>query len=87
MISDYLRRLREIVGRELLVLPSVTAAVLDDDRRILLVRVADRDRWVLPGGAVDPDERCLDAVVRETREEAGVLYQVFRTGTQSRKGS
>jgi 8-oxo-dGTP pyrophosphatase MutT (NUDIX family) len=77
-ISDYLRRLREIVGHELLVLPSVTAAVFDADERILLVRVADRGLWVLPGGSVDPDESPTDAVVRETREEAGLDVEPVR---------
>ena len=71
-ISDYLGRLREKIGHDLVFVPSVTALVLDDRRRLLLLRHSNGDVWVAPGGAVDPDERPADAVVREVREEAGL---------------
>jgi 8-oxo-dGTP pyrophosphatase MutT (NUDIX family) len=46
------------------------AAILNAGGRVLLVRENyDRRRWGFPGGAVEPDESPLDAVVRETREE------------------
>jgi ADP-ribose pyrophosphatase YjhB (NUDIX family) len=46
------------------------AAILDAGGHVLLVRENyDRRRWGFPGGAVEPDESPLDAVVRETREE------------------
>jgi 8-oxo-dGTP pyrophosphatase MutT (NUDIX family) len=70
-ISPYLRRLREKVGHEFILMPSVAALVRDADGRVLLVRHVE-GRWQLPGGAVDPDERPDDAVRREAREEAGV---------------
>ena len=71
-ISDYLRTLRARVGTSLLVVPSVTGLVFDDDGRVLLVRHANGGVWLLPGGAVDPDEAPQDAVVREVWEETGL---------------
>jgi 8-oxo-dGTP pyrophosphatase MutT (NUDIX family) len=71
VISPYIRRLRERVGHELLVLPSVTVLPRDDEGRILLVRLADGG-WATIGGSVEPDEAPADAAVREAREEAGV---------------
>lgn len=68
-MSQYLQRLRSVVGRELLVLPSVTGIVFDDDNRILLVRQADVGVWSTPGGSIDPNETPADAVVREVWEE------------------
>ena len=75
-ISNYARRLRAKVGNELLLMPSVTALVFDESRRVLLVRPMHRENvWVAPGGAVDPDEQPQDAVVREVWEETGLLVE------------
>lgn len=57
----------------------VGAIVLDDSGRILLIR---RGRppgaglWSLPGGRVEPGETPHAAVVRETREETGLVVTV-----------
>ena len=75
-MSDYVRRVRAKMGNEFLLMPSVTALVFDEQRRVLLVRPSHRDRvWVAPGGAVDPDEQPQDAVVREVWEETGLLVE------------
>jgi 8-oxo-dGTP pyrophosphatase MutT (NUDIX family) len=71
-ISPYLRRLREAVGHELLLVPSVAVLVWDEDGRLLLVREAETGRWQTIGGAIDPDESPREAALRETLEEAGV---------------
>lgn len=48
------------------------ACTVDGSGRILMVRHERLGviRWELPGGHVDPDESVVEAVVRETREEA-----------------
>jgi ADP-ribose pyrophosphatase YjhB (NUDIX family) len=68
-MSDYVRRLREQIGHDFMLMPSVAVLIRDDDGRVLLVRHVE-GRWQLPGGAVDPDERPEDAARREAREEA-----------------
>lgn len=58
--------------------PDVTvAAVVERDGRFLMVEEIVRGVRVLnqPAGHVDPGERLLDAVVRETREETGWLIR------------
>lgn len=71
-IAPYLRRLRQLVGHDLLVVPSVAVIPTDAEGRLLLVRNIDTGDWQTIGGAVEPDESPQDAAVRETREEAGV---------------
>jgi 8-oxo-dGTP diphosphatase len=58
------------------VAPSVFVAVRAPDDRLLLVRRCDSGAWELPGGRVDVGESALEAAVRETAEEAGVLVVV-----------
>jgi 8-oxo-dGTP pyrophosphatase MutT (NUDIX family) len=74
-ISDYVRRIRSRIGNDFLLMPSVTALVVDADGRVLLVRPPRRDVWVAPGGAVDPNETPQDALVREVWEETGLLVE------------
>jgi ADP-ribose pyrophosphatase YjhB (NUDIX family) len=54
----------------------VECAVFDDDGRVLLSRRGDLNVWNLPGGRLDNGERLEEAVVREVREETGVIIQV-----------
>ena len=46
--------------------------VYRESGELLLVRHDGVDRWVLPGGGVDPDESFREAAERELAEEAGV---------------
>ncbi|MDG4768311.1 NUDIX domain-containing protein [Solwaraspora sp. WMMD406] len=55
---------------------AVTAFVLDEDDRVLLIRRTDNDLWALPGGAQDFGEYIAETAVRETKEEAGVDIEV-----------
>jgi ADP-ribose pyrophosphatase YjhB (NUDIX family) len=70
--DGHLASVRAILGSHLLVVPGVASAVLDVEERLLLMRHAESGRWVLPGGAVEPDEQPAAAAVRETREETGL---------------
>ena len=40
-----------------------------------MVRQRDGDVWSTPGGAIEPDESPVDAVVREAWEETGLLVE------------
>ena len=70
-MSDYVRGLREKIGNDFLLMPSVAALIRDGDGRILFVQHVE-GRWQLPGGAVDPGERPAEAMQRECLEEAGI---------------
>lgn len=47
-----------------------------DAGRVLLVRHSTLDRWVQPGGHVEPRETPDEAAIREVREETGVSMRV-----------
>ncbi len=75
-ISPYVRHLRERIGHELLLLPSVALLPWDETGRLLLVREAQTGQWQTLGGAIEPDESPLEAAVREAAEEAGVVVRI-----------
>ena len=55
--------------------PTASAAILDDEGRILLSRRAvdpAAGKWDLPGGFLEEGEHPLECLHRELREEAGV---------------
>ncbi|MFF7634249.1 NUDIX hydrolase [Kitasatospora sp. NPDC008050] len=59
------------------VVPSVTAVVVDDSGRLLLIHKTDNDLWALPGGGHDIGESVSDTVIREVREETGIDVEVL----------
>ncbi len=75
-ISPYLRDLRERVGHDLVLLPSVAVLIRDDDDRLLLMRSTDRGTWQTIGGSVDPEESAWDAARREALEESGLRVRL-----------
>lgn len=70
---QFILDLRARVGHERLWLPGVTAVVLNDDGRVLLVRRADNDLWTLVTGCLEPGEQPAVGAVREVAEEAAVV--------------
>jgi len=77
-ISEYLKNLREHVGADLLLVPSVSAVLFDEYDRVLLARHAEKDQWATLGGSIDPNESPANAIVREVWEEATLLVEPMR---------
>ena len=65
---------------------AVRAVVLDIGGRMLLFHTHDPDHpdlgawWELPGGGIDSGETYVEAVVRELREETGIVADPARIG-------
>jgi 8-oxo-dGTP pyrophosphatase MutT (NUDIX family) len=57
-------------------IPAVNVIVSDEQGRILLIRRTDNGNWAVPGGAIDLGESMVQAAVRETLEETGIVCEV-----------
>ena len=78
---SYILQLRQHHGHDLLLLPGVSAVVLDgEDERPAdpPVRRSDTGRWSLPAGIVEPGEQPARTMVRELAEEACIVARVDR---------
>jgi len=71
-ISDYLRKLRQKIGNDVVMVPAVTAIIFNSIGEVLLQRAADDGKWYTIGGALDPGENPADGAVREVLEETGL---------------
>ena len=57
---------------------TVAAIIKNDEDKILLTRrnvEPFKGQWCLPGGHIDVDEKALDAVIREVKEETGLEFE------------
>lgn len=72
-MSDYYKKLREKVGKELIFMPSVAGIVRNDLGEILLQNKGNGEKWSLPAGAIELGEAPAEAVVREVWEETGLF--------------
>jgi ADP-ribose pyrophosphatase YjhB (NUDIX family) len=55
-----------------------SAAIFDEQGRILLTRRADNGQWCLPGGRMESGESAAEACEREVFEETGLNVRVKR---------
>jgi ADP-ribose pyrophosphatase YjhB (NUDIX family) len=52
---------------------SVAGAVVRDDGKVLCIRRQDNGHWEPPGGVLELGERIHDGLIREVREETGLI--------------
>lgn len=63
-----------------------TDAVIQKSEHILLVRRADTGQWSIPGGFVDANETSTEGMIREVREETGLVVPEDARITQTYRG-
>ena len=66
------------LGKEGQIRLGCSAAILDEDGRILLTRRTDNGQWCLPGGRMESGESAAEACEREVFEETGLNVRVKR---------
>ncbi len=86
-MSLYYKKIREQLGHELILIPSV-AAVIKNGQGDILFQYPGGEYWSLPAGAIEPGETPEEAVIREVWEETGLKVRVKKQkGYLEGKGS
>jgi 8-oxo-dGTP diphosphatase len=57
---------------------SVSAVIVDDEQRVLLMQRCDTGEWQIPGGVLELDEDVHAGLRREVREETGLQVESVR---------
>lgn len=70
--DTYMKALRELVGRDRIIIAGAGAIIFDDHRRVLLGLRGDNQLWGLPAGQMELGESPAGTVIRETHEEVGL---------------
>jgi mutator protein MutT len=58
----------------------VVAVIRNEARELLLLRERHHDGWALPGGLLGRGEQPADAIIRELREEIGIVLTTADLG-------
>jgi len=80
---DYINFLRKHVGSQPLLMVGSTVLVLDGQKRLLMMKRSDNNKWGVPGGAMELGESTEETARRELLEETGLevgeltLFDVF----------
>src|SRR5690625_7982276 len=72
-MSDYYKNLRDMVGNELIFMPSVAVIVRNEKEDILFEYKGNEKKLSLPAGAIEIGEPPANAVVRAVWEETGLI--------------
>lgn len=78
MMPQYLAWLRQHVGHTKVISTGATALIRDEHGRVLLQQRRDFGMWGLPGGAQELGESIEQTLVREVREEVGLVVEPAR---------
>jgi ADP-ribose pyrophosphatase YjhB (NUDIX family) len=66
------------LGREGKIRVGCSAAIINDEGKVLLTRRFDNGQWCLPSGGMEAGESPVEAATRETFEETGLHVRVKR---------
>lgn len=74
-MANYIQQIRRKVGHMPIILTSASGALLNDNHQVLLQERTDTGDWGFPGGYMEYGETFAQTVVREFKEDAGVVVR------------
>jgi ADP-ribose pyrophosphatase YjhB (NUDIX family) len=78
MEENYIKKIRELVGDECLILNATAVVIVDENNDILLQQRSDNELWGLPGGLLEVNESIAEGAVREVKEETNLDIEIVR---------
>lgn len=72
-VGSYIWKLRQALGTQRLIIAGVAMLLVNSQGQIWLGRRRDTGEWCFFGGAMELGDSVMDAVLRETQEELGLV--------------
>ena len=73
MADDYIKRIRELIGHEPMLIPHAVVILFNEENKVLFEIRADDGYLDFPGGSVDMAEEVIETAKRELYEETGLI--------------
>ena len=71
-MRNYVQTIREKIGHDMLLVPSTTCLIVNNDGEILLQHRSDNELWGCPGGIMELGETVFEGMQREVKEETNL---------------
>lgn len=69
---NYIKKLRQSIGHEPIILCSCGCLIFNNQRQVLLQKRSDDNLWGNPGGTMELGETIYDTIIREIKEETNL---------------
>ncbi len=71
--NSYINQIRILAGNRKLLYVATRAVIVDQQDKVLFIRRRDNCNWALPSGGMELEETVYECMVREVREETGLV--------------
>ncbi len=72
MKESYIKKMRQLVGNEYLMLNATAVVIVNENNEVLLQKRTDNNLWGLPGGLLELRESISLGALREVKEETNL---------------
>ncbi len=76
MDKNYVKKVRQVIPKDKIMLVSCCAVIANDEGKILLQKRSDNLLWGLPGGLKELDETLIECAKREVLEETNLEIEI-----------
>ena len=72
MKESYIKKMRQLVGNEYLMVNATAVVIVNENNEVLLQKRTDNNLWGLPGGLLELRESISEGALREVKEETNL---------------
>lgn len=74
-MKNYIQKLRAKLGKEKFIYPAARIIIENENQEILILERMDNGRIGIPAGAIEENETIKECIIREVREETGLIIR------------
>lgn len=74
-MKDYIQKIRTKIGKDKFIHPAARIIIENNQNEILIIHRRDNGKYGLPAGALEENETIEQCIIREVKEETGLLLK------------